>query len=420
MQKDYLELTSFLSKNVFNKIAIDNSHTKLSSTSNIMIHQLFNNILYADRTYNINNITIEPLDLINKNIPKGADYKYCPQPIRNEIESMRKYGARYTFRINSRIFNIVFICSAKLDNIQRFMNQSIKQIYMWLFIASHYASINCSEQMNIYLYLTDLPKMLPTSGKTISRVNANTAFTTSCKKHTEINLFRHEEWFKTFIHETFHNMGLDFSMYNNEEVDKEIFTMFPVNADVRLYETYCETWAELLTIMFNVYKSMRQNTSIENIKTKFPKMIQTVEKLLIVELKYSLFQAAKILSHYDLNYDQIINHNNLSQITTKCNYKEDTPVLSYYIIRSVLLFNINDFVLWCSRHNNLSLNFTQISNYTTINKKMVQYCNLIREQYMNPDYMYQINSIQNIIKQINPIPKNNYILKNLRMTITEF
>ena len=56
MQKDYLELTSFLSKNVFNKFAIDNRLTKFSSTSNIMIHQLFNNLSYADRTYNINNI----------------------------------------------------------------------------------------------------------------------------------------------------------------------------------------------------------------------------------------------------------------------------------------------------------------------------------------------------------------------------
>ena len=420
MQKDYLELTSFLSKNVFNKFAIDNRLTKFSSTSNIMMQQLFNNIMYADRIYNINNITSEPLDLINKNIPKGADYKYCPQLIRNEIESMRKYGARYTLRINSRIFNIVFICSAKLDNIQRFMNQSIKQIYMWLFIASHYASINCSEQMNIYFYLTDLPKMLPTKGKTITRVNANTAFTTSCKKHTEINLFRHEEWFKTFIHETFHNLGLDFSMYNNNEIDKEIFTMFPVNADVRLYETYCETWAELLTIMFNVYRSIRQNTSIENIQTKFPKMINMVEKLLITELKHSLFQAAKILSHYDLNYEELISNKSSSQITTKCNYKEDTPVLSYYIIRSIILFNINDFVLWCSKHNNLSLNFSQISTHSNINNKMLEYCNLIREQYMNPDYIYHLNSIQNTIKQIKTIPKNKYILENLRMTITEF
>ena len=43
---------------------------------------------------------------------------------------------------------------------------------------------------------------------------------------------------------------------------------------------------------------------------------------------------------------------------------------------------------------------------------MLKYCNLIREQYMNPEYIYQVNSIQNIIKQIKPIPKNKYILES--------
>lgn len=420
MQKEYLELTSFLSQNVFNKISINSSHIRFSSTSNIMMHQLFNNISYADRTYNINNIKTEDLDLKTSDLPKGANYKYCPEPIRNEIESMRKVGARYTFRINSRTFNVILICSDKLDNIRRFMNQSIKQIYMWLYIASQYASVNCSEQMNIYLYLTALPKMLPTKGKTISQVNANTAFTTSCKKSTEINLFRHEEWFKTFIHETFHNMGLDFSAYNNAAIDKEIFTMFPVNVDVRSYETYCETWAELLTVTFNVYRSMRRNTSIEDINIKIPKMIESVEKLLVIELKHSLFQVAKILSHYDLNYEELIESKNASQIAGRRNYKENTPVLSYYIIRSILLFNVDDFVLWCSKNNNMSINFTQMSARENINEKMLNYCKLIREQYMNPDYIYQVNSIQTVIKQIKLIPKNKYILENLRMTITEY
>ena len=164
---------------------------------------------------------------------------------------------------------------------------------------------------------------------------------------------------------------------------------------------------------------MRQNTSIEDINIKIPKMIQTVEKLLLIELKHSLFQVAKILSHYDFKYEELIQHKTASQMA-ECNYKEDTPVLSYYIIRSLFLFNINKFVLWCSRNNNLSINFNKISTHSNINNKMLEYCNLIREQYMNPDYIYHLNSIQNTIKQIKTIPKNKYILENLRMTITEY
>ena len=73
-QSTYLQSpTSFLSQNVFNKISINSSDIRFSSTSNIMMHQLFNNISYADRTYNINNIKTENLDLKTSDLPKGVD-----------------------------------------------------------------------------------------------------------------------------------------------------------------------------------------------------------------------------------------------------------------------------------------------------------------------------------------------------------
>jgi hypothetical protein len=73
------------------------------------------------------------------------------------------------------------------------------------------------------LYFTNYLKILPpANGSIIDQEHANTAFTTSCKTNTEINLFREEEWFKVLVHETFHCMGLDFSSEdptaaNNEE-----------------------------------------------------------------------------------------------------------------------------------------------------------------------------------------------------------
>jgi hypothetical protein len=62
-------------------------------------------------------------------------------------------------------------------------------------------------------------------------------------------LYRMEEWFKVFIHETFHCLGLDFSGMNVSNSNKQILQLFPGcsrDMDVRVYETYCEIWAETL------------------------------------------------------------------------------------------------------------------------------------------------------------------------------
>jgi hypothetical protein len=98
---------------------------------------------------------------------------------------------------------------------------------MWLYVANHYASRECSQKMNIYIYFTDFKKVLPTSERMIHRENANTAFTTSCQTVTEINLYREEEWFKVLIHETFHNLGLDFSEVDDKSSRNAILKIFP-------------------------------------------------------------------------------------------------------------------------------------------------------------------------------------------------
>lgn len=432
MNKNYLELNDFLSTHIFNNIDINKKHTKFSSTSNIMLNQIYRIINRAENIYNIKRISTELLELNKLDLPKGNSYSYYPVSIRNEVDKMQKMGCKCTFTIHipknsfgkqvTRSFTVYFICSNKTDNVIRYMKNSIKQIYMWLFVASYYARVECSQSMNIYLYLTKLPKMLPEKGIVVGRPNVNTAFTTSCKPVTEINIFREEEWFKTFIHETFHSMGLDFSEFDNQDVDKQIFTMFPVDIDVRLYETYCEMWGELMNIMFSSYNSMRHNTGVENMIDKIPQMIKKTELLVVNEIKHSLFQATKLLSHYDITYMKLIGTNrNSSNENLSCNYKEETQALSYYVIKSVLLFHINTFINWCARHNNLSINFTNITNGNiTIEDKMNDYCELVREHYLSSDYVNAMKQMHELFHSIKKTNRNKYALQNLRMTITNF
>jgi L-rhamnose isomerase len=67
----------------------------------------------------------------------------------------------------------------------------------------------------IYIYHTSLLKILPnTNVDILNENNVNTAFTRTCPSNSEIVVFRKEEWFKVFIHETFHSFGIDFASMN--------------------------------------------------------------------------------------------------------------------------------------------------------------------------------------------------------------
>ena len=187
----YNGLTEFLSDNIFKTHIIQNDQMNLSARSRNFIGKIFNNIKRAERTYQQEKLQANLLHISRDGLPRGSSYSYCPKPIRDEIEHTSKTGFQYTFQIQRRIFTVTLVSSsAKPAEIRQYMNKSIRRIYMWLYVASQYANVQCSEQMNIYIYFTSLPKLLPEKSATISQVNANTAFTTSCQTKTEINVFR--------------------------------------------------------------------------------------------------------------------------------------------------------------------------------------------------------------------------------------
>ena len=55
-----------------------------------------------------------------------------------------------------------------------------------------------------------------------------------------------------------------------------------------------------------------------------------------------------------LSYSDLYSNSKHSQVLRENLYKENTNVLSYYIIKTVLLNNYQSFLEWCNK-NNLSL-----------------------------------------------------------------
>ncbi len=155
----------------------------------------------------------------------------------------------------------------------------------WIYIARTMATdCECGHPLTTYVYLTSHEKRFPIREPTrepsnrtdiLGPVHVNTAFTYACTKsksskskssksksskskssksdkpNATITIYRREEWFKVFIHETFHCFGLDYSGDDQatHTLDGLVRVRFPKEcagiAHIRSYEGFTECWARI-------------------------------------------------------------------------------------------------------------------------------------------------------------------------------
>ena len=78
-------------------------------------------------------------------------------------------------------------------------------------------------------------KLLPDTSTENLKKNVNTAFTYTCNRNNVIHIYRQEEWFKVLIHETFHNLNMDFSKIDNGYSNQFAKDIFNLNIDFKKY-----------------------------------------------------------------------------------------------------------------------------------------------------------------------------------------
>jgi len=289
-------------------------------------------------------------------------------------------------------------------------NTYVDNIVMWLYILNQYASKKCSNSLIIYFYFTKLEKHLPKSNISIlDENNVNTAFTTTCPKDSEIVVFRKEEWFKVFIHETFHNFGLDFSDMNTDEATKCILQIFKVSSSVNLYESYTEFWAEIINALFCSFISLKDKQNIGE-------FLSNAEFFINFERTYSFFQLVKTLHFMGLTYKDLYLNNERSRMLRDNLYKEKTNVLSYYIIKTILMNNYPNFLFWCKTNNISLLQFKK----TILNQR--EYCKFIEKNYKSKTMLEGVKYADHFFQQMHnkqQTGKLNYFASNMRMSICE-
>lgn len=336
----------------------------------------------------INLTNINVVHQINK--PSLFNSQYMPNKIKQYINLNAAYNLTYTYKIGKRLIKLHFILfdHSEINNLDKYDNY-VTLMLVWIYIAIKYSSKSCSVNLNVYLYLTEFDKYLPTNQLDIlGPMHVNSAVTTSCMKNTEIMIFRQSEWFKVFIHETFHSFGLDFSTMNLYDLNNKIKDIFPISSQINLFEAYCETWACIINVIFCSFNLLENKNDIQTFYKYF-------ETYMYYEHVWSLIQCQKILDVMGLEYNNLYTKNEESRLLRLHFYKENTNIFAYYIVKTVLLNNYPAFMVWCYI-NNISL----LQFYKTP-RNLNSFWDLILDNYKSKSLLDNIRCIKKIIKKLN-------------------
>ena len=171
----------------------------------------------------------------------------------------------------------------------------------------------------VSLILCNQKKYLPRIKQSIlCSDNVNSGSTLS---GSHITIWRQEEIYKVLIHELIHFYELDFnSNYNNLNniIDLYCKKLYNISGKNHDNEAFTEIMANIINCCLVSYYTKKD-----------------VNKIFNIEVLFSLFQAYKLFTYF--GYDT-------RNIDWHIQFKQNTSVFSYYIIKCALLYNISDFI----------------------------------------------------------------------------
>jgi hypothetical protein len=370
--------------------------------SDIFVSNLINHDHLLKKRKNI----VHPKDVPS---PSLLDSSYVPVNIKTYIKNSAKSYLHYSCKLFDRKVNIYITLFKKTQSSQESKNfeDMVRHILMWLRMAFLYSPQYCGKNIKIYLYWTPFEKKIPTNIiNVLGADNCNSAVTTSCTKNGVIVIYRKEEWFKVFIHETFHSLGLDFSTFSCNNIHYQLHKLFPLNSEFNIYEAYSEFWATIINCLFSAYELLDNKLDERDFLLYSDFCIQ-------FERIFSLFQLVKILNFMGLSYKHLYEKNEISDVARKYLYKERTNVFSYYIAKNILLYNYGLFLQWCDKNNINTLRFDKYDN--NLNK----FFHFIQSNYKDERFIEDYNNMRVFAVRNKKKEECKPLFETLRMTICE-
>jgi len=402
--------------------------------------------------------------------PKIADY------IKEKATFLLEYNCDLGDGKSVTVKFILFDSSHyELNNIRKkgasYFKQCVLKIYILLKLLSKFSNAQCGKNLECLIYLTPFKRKLPNfskdemsnqmyhyydapenelelnndsdnmygagieTGSVIGASHVNGGLSNICQLNGRIIVYRREEWFKVLIHETMHNYGLDFSTLDITVANKKLHSIFSVQTDIKIFESYCETWARIMNVFFESYFELNRHSRILFTPlTTRKKFVNNAHKQHLVSLKnrktfidkkerflnifydniqhesvFSIFQCVKILNFMGLDYNIISNCNDENYTIVKKLYKEQTNVFAYYVIVSILIANFNNFILWCIDNN------VNLFKFKDDDASVDSFIMFISKNYKNSELLQMIVGLEKRLE--NKTSNEETLLSTMRMSV---
>ena len=382
--------------------------------NNISLNMLYKLVL--DIKTSINKFYIDEKTLIareinnndfldNNSILNDLKSKYISSKIRDHIFTNRTSNHiiyKYTGKISYNI-NFIVYTNSLTSTYLNYLDMCALNIFSIIDFLETYRQEYCKiDVLDIYIFLTDFKKTLPKESSIIGPENVNTGFTSPCKNTTRIIIYRKEEFMKVTIHELVHALGLDMPNTLYEKYTNSLDKFFGIESTYIFNETYTEVWALIINVLYFVAINNDDSTDREVIKKQ-------IQDLLNIEIQFSSLQVAKILNYMDISLSQLKHHKKNK------NFKEETNVFCYYIIKYVLIYNINLFLDICKTN----INFTDKKQVDVDEKKLNLLLDIIYSFFNSSSNLEKFNIIEKDFRDNLSSNISNILLQNLRMTSIE-
>lgn len=247
----------------------------------------------------------------------------------------------------------------------------IKITYIMRYLAHRFNSAYKNSNIHITILLSEQRKYISDKDQLCPN-NINSGCSV---KGEYVMVWRREEVRKVLIHELVHLYDFDIIMHPNyNAIEREIHKKFKISGIDYVNEAYTEIFALIIHTMYVSHRN-QENVNIG----------------LTYELLFSLLQCAKIIKFFDGD-----NYDSLQHIK----FKQSTSVLSYYIIKTLLLININK-----------TLDVIESDIYGNLSQKhIIDIVTLEQEPII-------INTVNHLIDYLHNM--NNFMKRTMRMTILE-
>lgn len=286
----------------------------------------------------------------------------------------------FKIKITNKLYDLDLYYGEDITDPLKELNNICEIILILREIASIYIKNYDKNKPFITIFLGRQKKYISKKNTSLNAENINSG---STYPHISVGVWRFEEYKKVLIHELIHFYGIDFhcEMKNYKFVKDIIGKYIEIEGTDSCNESYTETLAVLINSCLHS----------QTYKLNLTDVIHN-------EIKFSLFQVAKIISHFG--------GKSLDDLKSKkITIKQNTSVSSYFIVKLCLLYNIEEFLQFVCKTNLKCDNVKKFAELidTSCNKLFVK--------------DKKFNILKHYIHYISLNKKKSYVFKTMRMTI---